>query len=557
MRSLNGRNFVAAFVIVVGNRYLENWEIGRNNGLWATPTRVNVSTDDDLFFWKAKTGLVAHAVATTDVSAVDPAEELPWPDHKIQPYKWKFGMRLVDEPPSPVERRWANMQERLGSGTAANKAGIRIDANRVEAFIALFSELDQPAPNEASGPKRRLSDISDPGAVEAAIAEFLDLGREPFLEKHNMQPSRDFFVNVDGKLVDSKPILAVAHSYQYPHFGLLPVSGFSGGSGGAVRALARLGFSTVTRAQIQPPQLTDTYPSRTAVYEAFGGDKVAGIIRFPGDTVVNIFSDADGPYSDDPPSLLNPFGYRGEGLSGAQRLQQGGNALLEAARVGRTPVRFWYRPRGGQFSFLAFALVLGRAWVDGIGSDGVPRPEIDWQLSAIPGENGQIPTALNALLDEAEAATEDSPIPPEAKPGSTYLDLLNRVEALGNAKRPTGVVRTNYQRSAAARGAVLLRANGRCESERCTGMPAELNRQGEPIMDVDHITDLALGGEDHPRNMVALCPNCHACKTRGTNARRWRAELAKVAERAHERAIRGTDPVNLYETDEERILQTG
>jgi 5-methylcytosine-specific restriction protein A len=49
--------------------------------------------------------------------------------------------------------------------------------------------------------------------------------------------------------------------------------------------------------------------------------------------------------------------------------------------------------------------------------------------------------------------------------------------------------------------------------------------------------DLAKGGEDHPRNVVALCPNCHACKTRGRNAARWRQELTKAANQAHDRAI--------------------
>jgi len=99
-------------------------------------------------------------------------------------------------------------------------------------------------------------------------------------------------------------------------------------------------------------------------------------------------------------------------------------------------------------------------------------------------------------------------------------------------------VRVNYARSAAARRAVLIRSGGRCESPRCTGMPADLTRRGQPILDVDHIQDLAKGGEDHPRNMVALCPNCHACKTRGHNAAQRRRDLLRVARSAHTRAMR-------------------
>jgi hypothetical protein len=34
------------------------------------------------------------------------------------------------------------------------------------------------------------------------------------------------------------------------------------------------------------------------------------------------------------------------------------------------------------------------------------------------------------------------------------------------------------------------------------------------MLEVDHIHDLALGGDDSPAQMIALCPNCHQVKTR-------------------------------------------
>ncbi|WP_443059138.1 HNH endonuclease signature motif containing protein [Streptomyces sp. NBC_00496] len=43
------------------------------------------------------------------------------------------------------------------------------------------------------------------------------------------------------------------------------------------------------------------------------------------------------------------------------------------------------------------------------------------------------------------------------------------------------------------------------------------------IIDVDHVKDLARGGPDVPEAMIALCPNCHALKTRG----KYRGELQK------------------------------
>ncbi|MFE2128634.1 hypothetical protein [Streptomyces amritsarensis] len=46
---------------------------------------------------------------------------------------------------------------------------------------------------------------------------------------------------------------------------------------------------------------------------------------------------------------------------------------------------------------------------------------------------------------------------------------------------------------------------------------------------------MAEGGRDHPRQMVALCPNCHAMKDRGTSREALRALLRQVASTEHER----------------------
>jgi 5-methylcytosine-specific restriction enzyme A len=293
-----------------------------------------------------------------------------------------------------------------------------------------------------------LSELTDRAAVERALADFLQLGRERFLELHGLQKSRDYFIRVDGELYDSKPILAVAFGYQHPEHGLLSVRDFNGGTSGAVRALRRLGFETVTRAQLHPPSLGEEHADRTAVYEAYGGDKVAGIIRFPGDTIINVFSDAEGPYADDPPTLTEPFGYRGEGLSGPQRVKAGGNALLERARVDKAPVRFWYRPTGGRFTFLAWVAVLGRAWVSGVGQDGQQRPELEWHLEAVPGPSTQEwPRDVVDTVEESAAVVEDDDVtPPEAQAAPSYAVLIARIDRLGQARRPNGIVRTTEAR---------------------------------------------------------------------------------------------------------------
>lgn len=385
-----------------------------------------------------------------------------------------------------------------------------------------------------------LNDLSDTSAVYAAIAEFHGLGREEFLAKHEFGVGRDYFLLHEGLLIDSKALAAAAYSIQFPERPKLTTKTSSGGVKHAVRALRKLDFTVDTRAVLFPPRLGDEYADRTAVYKRYGGDKVPGIMCFPGDATVNVFSDADGPYDDEPPTLTAAFGYRGQGLSGDQRVDFGGNARLESARLSRAAVRFWYKPIHGKFAFLTWAVVLGRAWVLGRGADGAQRAELEWQLEPVPGpQQSEWPTEVIETLEDTTAAADDaSPRVPEASPAPSYGDLIDRVEKRGQGRKRTGVVKTDYARSQAARRAVLVRSEGKCESTGCTGMPGESNRQGDAILDVDHVQDLAKGGEDHPRNMVALCPNCHAVKTRGANVRYWRKELSRVAQEAHERMTR-------------------
>jgi MoxR-like ATPase len=90
-------------------------------------------------------------------------------------------------------------------------------------------------------------DLSDPQAVELAIQEFDELGRDSFLKKHGFGPSRGYLIRFNGKEYDSKAIAGVAHGYQFPELGALSASEFTGGVGarGAARKLRTLGFEVV------------------------------------------------------------------------------------------------------------------------------------------------------------------------------------------------------------------------------------------------------------------------------------------------------------------------
>jgi 5-methylcytosine-specific restriction protein A len=97
-------------------------------------------------------------------------------------------------------------------------------------------------------------------------------------------------------------------------------------------------------------------------------------------------------------------------------------------------------------------------------------------------------------------------------------------------------------RSAEAREAVLLRSEGHCENPECTGDIDDCTESGAPILEIDHVLDLARGGDDDPLQMIALCPNCHARKTRGAKRYELKPILLAIAKARHERLSRRPSP---------------
>lgn len=89
-------------------------------------------------------------------------------------------------------------------------------------------------------------------------------------------------------------------------------------------------------------------------------------------------------------------------------------------------------------------------------------------------------------------------------------------------------------RLGSAREAVLLRSEGRCENPECARPAPDVTDRGKPVLDVDHIEQIADGGRDNPIQMIALCPNCHAVKTRGRSRHRLTEVLRRAARERHD-----------------------
>jgi 5-methylcytosine-specific restriction enzyme A len=140
---------------------------------------------------------------------------------------------------------------------------------------------------------------------------------------------------------------------------------------------------------------------------------------------------------------------------------------------------------------------------------------------------------LGLLASPAEMAFSDR--------AAEYRRLCERADVFWTGGEDTRASRTSADpiRSGAARRAVILRSKGRCENPGCTGDIEDVTDRGEPLLEVDHIQDIAKGGEDNPAQMIALCPNCHAIKTHGRTRGQLRRKLLVVAARLHRELVSG------------------
>ena len=371
----------------------------------------------------------------------------------------------------------------------------------------------------------RLADLTDHLAIERAVREFKEVGRDEFLRRHEFGPSDSYFVVIDGRWVDSKALLGAAYAIQHPDRERLTSKDFSGGQKRIGPICERLGLVLTTVAQSSPPQLGDSFPTRQALKDHFGGELTRGIVPFPGDDTINIFSSEGGPYIDETPSLYSTFSYRGEGLEGNQDLSARGNARLENCRLNRTAARFWFQPIGEEITFISWVMVQSRAWVQGTDKHGESRWEIKWFLHPVSSsQEASWPDSVNREFSEQPDVAVTPPAVDASSIETISPEQLFQELTAGLEKAPPKTsFRTvkQYARSEYARQATLWRAQDRCENPECGGMPIDRTPSGSAILEVDHIKELSAGGDDHPSNMIALCPNCHAMKTRGSRSRYW------------------------------------
>ena len=95
-----------------------------------------------------------------------------------------------------------------------------------------------------------VGDLSDPAAVDKALDEFDQIGRDLFLKKYGYGGALQYVVVRNGREYDSKAIVGAAHGYQFGD--PLRNTDFSGGLQSSVQKLESLGFEVKRRDEAEP-----------------------------------------------------------------------------------------------------------------------------------------------------------------------------------------------------------------------------------------------------------------------------------------------------------------
>ncbi|WUH99278.1 HNH endonuclease [Spirillospora sp. NBC_00431] len=374
-------------------------------------------------------------------------------------------------------------------------------------------------------------------AVLDAIAECDRVGRERFLEEYGFDPARRYFLYYEGFYYDSKAIVGVAHRQVTGR--ALTADQFSGGRQTVGRLLERLGFEVVIDGAASP---------RQRLIGLLGTLRAAGT--------------AGGPARHQPITLLWALG---RAARHRPRLVSWRDAHPELRDLMRQYGQPSSRPTP-EFPVLAlahtdiwelqgFTGTIPRAhgnpapWLDEqnpycglaswvyelVASDESVREEA---VASLGGRffDGSVPGALLAAVGLRQVERAVAAASRVSGPLEVYRRLCSTVEAAearGDHDRTSRSVREQPVRSSTAVRAVLVRSGGHCENPLCAGQPDDVDKDGEPILEVDHVQDRGKWGRDHPIQMIALCPNCHAVKTRGRTREQVRVLLLSEARARH------------------------
>lgn len=210
------------------------------------------------------------------------------------------------------------------------------------------------------------------------------------------------------------------------------------------------------------------------------------------------------------------FWYTGEGQEGDMDMTRGNRAIRDHEANGKKLYLFEAVGQG-QVRYLGNATYLSHHWEERKDAKGDMRDAIVFEL------------AVETETDEQESVGASEPSPGyDAHRNLRSLNLeelrdlaLNRASPSASEEERRENVR---RRSEAVKEYVLRRANGICEG--CEKEAPFTTNGGRLYLESHHIRRISDGGPDHPRWVIALCPNCHRRVHHGRDGDKYNSQLA-------------------------------
>lgn len=269
------------------------------------------------------------------------------------------------------------------------------------------------------------------------------------------------------------------------------------------------------------------YKRKEDIHGVYGGQSQGGISTPKNHPVVFVFTSKAGEqhgykdeYRDD-----GVFWYTGEGQVGDMKMAAGNKAILEHAHNRKIIHAFEYTKK-------AYVRYIGTVECLGYHEESRPDREGDDRVAFV----------FHLDIDSLGVANGVS------EPSSTYRAknvkilkkksikelrkaALDTVSKSASSKEKREVA---YYRSQALKFYVSARSKGFCEG---CGEKAPFNTKDGPFLECHHVHRLADGGPDHPKNVVALCPNCHRRAHYAEDAETFNNTLKTVAIEAEKNAL--------------------
>jgi 5-methylcytosine-specific restriction enzyme A len=366
-----------------------------------------------------------------------------------------------------------------------------------------------------------LSDLTAP-AVNKAIEEFKQIGRDAFLNKYGFGASRGYLLLQDGQSYDSKAIAGAAHGYLRGQKALT-AGQFSGGAATVQKVLEALGYKI---SQPDLPSPGDVL-TNTEISQQFAVGNMSGMRRSLTRNLLVLISDPfKGLYQDRwEGDILH---YTGMGLTGDQSLTFAQNRTLAESPKTGIAVHLLEAHEEQRYNYAGEVELIG-------------EPYQEDQLDEL-GENRKVwmfpvrlkPGGIAPILTETEArAIEES----QAKKARrlTMAQLKARATTAKKTPATRNTQTSTFVRDAAVAEYVKRLAKGHCDL--CNQQAPFENKQNEAYLECHHIVWLAKGGEDTIENTVALCPNCH----RKMHVLNRKADCEQLVERATTRESNDSD----------------